>query len=241
MTPEQAREHLALAMDLPLPQAEQLYQEVARYVGYVKVGLSLFVEHGPTAVRAFTRQGAKVFLDLKLHDIPNTVQLAAMRAAELGVSLLTVHAQGGPAMVRAAVEGARLGAERAGVRAPRLLAITLLTSLSADEVLAIGGSESPEALVKRLADLAQSAGADGIVCSPHELLRLRRSLGEGVYLCAPGIRRVAARDDQARAATPSFALKAGADLLVVGRPIYAAPDPIESARAHFEEILSFSG
>src|SRR6266852_1077837 len=117
MTPEQAREHLALALDVPLPQAEQLYHEVARYIGYVKVGLSLFVEHGPAAVRAFTRQGAKVFLDLKLHDIPNTVQLAAMRAAELGVSLLTVHAQGGPAMVRAAVEGARLGAERAATPA----------------------------------------------------------------------------------------------------------------------------
>src|SRR5713226_2898010 len=94
MTPEQAREHLALALDMPLPQAEQLYQEVARYIGYVKVGLSLFVEHGPAAVRAFTRQGAKVFLDLKLHDIPNTVQLAAMRAAELGVCMLTVGPQG---------------------------------------------------------------------------------------------------------------------------------------------------
>jgi len=241
MTPEQAREHLAVALDLPLPQAEQLYQDVAPYVGYVKVGLSLFLEHGPAAVRAFTRRGAKVFLDLKLHDIPNTVQLAAMRAAELGPSLLTVHAQGGPAMVRAAIEGARLGAERAGIGAPRVLAVTVLTSLSADDVLAIGGSESPEALVERLAELAQAAGADGIVCSRQELPRLRLRLGDGIYLCATGIRRAAASDDQARAATPSFALRAGADLLVVGRPIYSAPDPRESAKAHFEEILSFSG
>src|SRR5260370_24645257 len=99
MTPGECRELLALALDLPLPQAEQLYQEVARYIGYVKVGLSLFVEHGPTAVRAFTRRGAKVFLDLNLHDIPNTVQLAAMRAAELGASVVTRTAHGGPAIV----------------------------------------------------------------------------------------------------------------------------------------------
>jgi len=238
MTPDAAREHLAVALDLPLPQAEALYQEVAPYIGYVKIGLSLFVEHGPGAVRAFTASGAKVFLDLKLHDIPNTVQLAAMRAAELGASLLTIHAQGGPAMVRAAVEGVRLGARKTGAVPPRVLAVTVLTSLSAADLFAMGTAEFPEALVQKLAESSYAAGADGVVCSPQELSLLRSRLGPRVFLCAPGIRRSAAMDDQARTASPSFAIKAGADLLVVGRPIYAAPNPREAARAHFEEILT---
>ena len=129
-TKHPARERIALAADLPLTEAQALYEKVAPYVGWAKVGLSLFVEHGPAAVEGFLRLGAKVFLDLKLHDIPNTVELAAARAAELGCGLLTVHASGGRAMLEAARSGVRAGAERKGLPVPRVLAVTVLTSLS---------------------------------------------------------------------------------------------------------------
>src|SRR6476620_9099483 len=125
-----AKNRIALAADLPLEEALALYPRAKEHVGWVKVGLSLFVEHGPRAVEAFRALGARVFLDLKLHDIPNTVELAAARAASLGVSLLTGHAQGGSAMLRAALAGAADGAAKAGVPPPRLLAVTILTSLS---------------------------------------------------------------------------------------------------------------
>lgn len=239
MNREEARARIALAADLPLPEAELLYEKVAPHVGVVKVGLSLFVEHGPAAVRAFTGRGAKVFLDLKLHDIPNTVQLAASRAGELGVAYLTVHAQGGGAMLKAAVDGARAGASKRGVAPPKILAVTVLTSHSEAEWAELGHQESTADAARRLAGYAERAGVDGLVCSPLEAQALRAALPRRLVLCTPGIRPAgAARGDQSRAATPADAVRAGADLLVVGRPIYAAADPLVAAQAVCDEVAA---
>ena len=237
MTADEARDRIALAADLPLTEAQALYAEVSQWVGYVKVGLSLFVEHGPEAVRAFTSRGARVFLDLKLHDIPNTVRLASERAGELGVSLLTVHAQGGADMLRAAVEGARAGAAKVGLTPPRILAVTVLTSMRDEDLAGLGTSFTTGELAQHLARLAEAAGVDGLVCSPREVQSLRASLPRRLFLCTPGIRPTGAQvGDQARAETPAFALRAGSDLLVVGRPIYAADDPVAAARAIYAEV-----
>jgi orotidine-5'-phosphate decarboxylase len=232
-----ARERLALAVDMSLEQGLALYEKVAPHIAYAKVGLSLFVEHGPAAVRAFQKLGARVFLDLKLHDIPNTVELAAARAGALGVSLLTVHAAGGEAMLRSAVRGSREGAWALGHAPPRVLAVTVLTSLSAEDVAAVGLTGSPEEAAQRLARLAMSVGVDGLVCSPREAEGLRRALGRSPFLCTPGIRPAGTeKGDQTRAETPAFAIQAGADLLVVGRPVHAAADPVEAARAIAAEV-----
>lgn len=237
--PDDARERIALAADLPLSQAQALYEQVAPWVGTVKVGLSLFVEHGPEAVRAFTRNGARVFLDLKLHDIPNTVQLAAARAAQLGVAFLTVHAQGGEAMLRAAAAGAAEGAAATGHTPPRILAVTVLTSLSDAELAALGYTQDASTLAAHLASLAQRSGIDGLVCSPREARRLRQAATSDLFLCTPGIRPAgAAAGDQARAETPAFAIAEGASLLVVGRPIHGAEDPVAAARALNAEVAS---
>jgi orotidine-5'-phosphate decarboxylase len=239
VTAEEARERLALAADLPLLEAEALYARVAPFVGTVKVGLSLYVEHGPAAVRAFTRRGARVFLDLKLHDIPNTVKLAARTAAELGVSFLTVHAQGGAEMLRAAVAGVREGAGSRGVTPPRILAVTVLTSLGDADLAQLDLPTPASEYAVRLARFAVGAGADGLVCSPLEAAALRASLPPDVFLCTPGIRPAGvAVGDQARTETPSFAVRSGSDLLVVGRAIYGATDPLEAARAVHAEIAS---
>ena len=235
----QARARLALAADVPLEEGLRLYEQVAPHVAYAKVGLSLFVEHGPAAVAAFQKLGARVFLDLKLHDIPNTVELAAARAGALGVALLTVHAAGGEAMLQAAVRGAREGARTQGHPVPRVLAVTVLTSFSAEDVSSVGLSGAPEEAALRLARLAVRAGVDGLVCSPREAEAFRGALGPTPFLCTPGIRPAgAARGDQTRAETPAFAVRAGADLLVVGRPVYAAAEPLAAARSIAEEVSS---
>jgi orotidine-5'-phosphate decarboxylase len=226
-------------MDVPLDEGTALYGRVKSHAGYAKVGLSLFVEHGPRAVQAFKALGAKVFLDLKLHDIPNTVELASARAASLGVSLLTIHAQGGAAMVRAAIAGAADGAAKAGVPAPRILAVTVLTSLSDADVAQLGHQGTAFEAAQRLADLAVGAGASGLVCSPREAATFRKRFGASLFLCTPGIRPASASaQDQARAETPRFAVQAGSDLLVIGRPITSAKDPVAAASAIVAEIAS---
>ncbi len=238
MTAEGAREKLALALDVPLPEGLALWEKVSAHVGWVKVGLSLFVEHGPAAIRPFTERGAKVFLDLKLHDIPNTVRLAAARAGELGVGLLTVHAQGGGEMMRAAVDGAAEGASRKGHAPPKILAVTVLTSLDAEVLWRVGYADGVAEVAGKLGRYAAESGVHGLVCSPREAGSLRKAEGtRGLFLCTPGIRPAgAATGDQARAETPAFAVKEGADLLVVGRPIHAASDPEAAARAVRDEV-----
>ncbi|MBS1148628.1 MAG: pyrF [Myxococcaceae bacterium] len=231
------KNRLALAADLPLPEALAIYAKVAPFVGVAKVGLSLFVEHGPAAVKAFVDQGARVFLDLKLHDIPNTVELAAARAGALGAAYLTVHASGGKAMLEAAVRGSAEGAAKAGKSAPVILAVTVLTSMDQAALAATGVEVSVEAQVGRLAALAALAGAGGLVCSVREVGAVRMIVGPSMVLCTPGIRLAgAAQDDQARVDTPEAAVRAGSNLLVIGRPIYEAADPAKAAEAILASI-----
>ena len=217
-------ERICAALDFPAwAAAEPFARRVAPAVGMLKVGLELFAAEGPSAVRAAAALGRPVFLDLKLHDIPNTVEGAARSAAASGASLLTVHATGGPAMVRAAVKGAegRL----------RVLAVTVLTSLDAGALAEIGLAGPPEAAVVRLARLAVGAGAGGLVCSPHEVRAVRAAVGPGPLLVVPGVRPPgAAKGDQARVATPAEAVAAGADVIVLGRPLRDAKDPAAAAR-----------
>jgi orotidine-5'-phosphate decarboxylase len=204
-------------------EAEPFARAVAPAVGMLKVGLEMFVAEGPPAVHAAAALGRPVFLDLKLHDIPNTVEGAARSAAASGASLLTVHAAGGPAMVRAAVKGA-------GGKV-RILAVTVLTSLDDATLAAVGLAGPAEAAVVRLARLAVGAGAGGIVCSPHEVRAVRAAVGPHPLLVVPGVRPAgAAKGDQARVATPEEAVAAGADVIVVGRPLRDGPDPVDAAR-----------
>jgi orotidine-5'-phosphate decarboxylase len=220
-----AADRICVALDFPAwREAEPFARAVAPAVGMLKVGLELFAAEGPAVVRAAAALGRPVFLDLKLHDIPNTVEGAARSAAASGASLLTVHASGGAAMVAAAVKGA--GGKL------RVLAVTVLTSLDAAALQAIGLEGPPEAAVVRLARLAVDAGAGGLVCSPHEVRAVRAAVGPGPLLVVPGVRPPgAARGDQARVATPAEAVTAGADVVVVGRPLRDAPDPMAAARA----------
>jgi orotidine-5'-phosphate decarboxylase len=234
-----AKDSIALAADLPLPEALALFDEIKAYVGVVKIGLSLFVEHGPGAVAAFTSRGARVFLDLKLHDIPNTVELAAKAAGGLGVAFLTVHAGGGEHMVRAAVEGVNAGAKAVGVGPPRVLAVTVLTSMDDSTLQSVGVEDPPPLQVERLAALAANAGAGGLVCSVREVSEVRRVVGPSLVLCTPGIRpKGSASHDQARVETPAAAIEAGANLLVVGRPITQAKDRVATAKAVHDEVAA---
>ncbi len=218
-------DRICAALDFPSwRRAEPFARAIAPAVGMLKVGLELFTAEGPPAVRAAAALGRPVFLDLKLHDIPATVEGAARSAALTGASLLTVHASGGTEMIRAAVRGA-------GDRI-RVLAVTVLTSLDAAALQAIGLAGPPDAAVVRLARLAVAAGAAGLVCSPHEVAQVRGAVGPGPLLVVPGVRPAGvAKGDQARVATPEDAVRAGADVIVVGRPLRDAPDPLAAARA----------
>jgi orotidine-5'-phosphate decarboxylase len=238
--PERGAERLIVALDVPSAEAAlRLADDLRGHVGAFKVGLELYSAQGPALVREMVRRGARVFLDLKLHDIPNTVRGAARELAGLGVSMITVHASGGRAMMQSALEGARSGA--GGGRPPMALGVTALTSLAEGDLANIGWRESSESVVLRLASLAQSAGLDGVVASPQEAAAIRRACGPRFAIVTPGIRPAeAARDDQARASTPESAILAGADYLVVGRPITQSPDPVAAARAIAQEIAAAS-
>ena len=198
-------------------------------VGWLKIGLEAFVAHGPAVVEEAAGY-ARVFLDLKLHDIPHTVARAAAAAARSGASMINVHASGGRAMLTAAREA--LPENR-----PLLVAVTLLTSLDPPALADLPMAGHPEGIVRRLAALARECGLDGVVCSPGEIASVRAACGEEFWTVVPGIRPAGAEaGDQKRLATPSQAIAAGADLLVVGRPITAAPDPDAALSAILEEI-----
>jgi orotidine-5'-phosphate decarboxylase len=226
-----AKERLIVALDVPtVEQATALVERLSGHVGMFKVGSQLFTEVGPEFVRYLVARGQKVFLDLKYHDIPNTVANAVSRAAHLGVSLMTLHALGGKAMLEAAAGALpAMGA--------RLLAITILTSHDEETLGEIGLDGSIEDAVRRFALLAREARVDGVVASPHEVKRIREACGPDFLVVTPGIRPVGAvKDDQARAATPAAALAAGADYLVVGRPIIEAGDPVAASRSIVAEM-----
>ena len=212
-----------VALDTPdVEAARALAAKLSGHVGGLKLGLEFFMAQGPAGVRAVAELGLPIFLDVKLHDIPNTVAGAARAAAALGATMLTVHASGGPAMVAAAVEAAPDVA---------VLAVTVLTSLDARTLAAVGQPDAGEQ-VPRLARLAVEAGARGIVCSPHEIAAVRSAVGPAPLIVVPGIRPAGSQhQDQARVATPEAAIAAGATHIVVGRPITAAGDPAAAAAA----------
>jgi orotidine-5'-phosphate decarboxylase len=227
--PSSAAARIVAALDTAdLSRAEALADALAPpRCGVLKVGLELFGAAGPEAVRRIGAR-APVFLDLKLHDIPNTVAGAVRALLPLRPTMLTLHAAGGEDMV----EAAREAAEAAGAARPILLAVTVLTSLDAGALAETGVPDPPEAQVLRLARLALDNGADGLVCSPREATAIRRTFGARPVLVVPGVRPVgSAAGDQARTATPAEAVAAGADWIVLGRPLTAAPDPAAAAAA----------
>jgi orotidine-5'-phosphate decarboxylase len=211
---------------------------LAGHTRWVKVGMTLFYAEGPPVVLALREAGFEVFLDLKLHDIPHQVRGAARAIASLGARMITVHAGGGADMMEAAVEGAREGADEAGVASPAVLAVTVLTSMDADALASVGVSDPPADQVAGLAALARTAGVAGVVCSPAEAGAMRALLGQQALVVTPGVRPAwSAAGDQARIDTPAAALRAGASHLVIGRPITGADDPV----AAFERIVDDIG
>ncbi|HTQ02644.1 MAG TPA: orotidine-5'-phosphate decarboxylase [Polyangiaceae bacterium] len=234
-----ARDRLAFPLDYPtLDEARRGAERVVASAGVLKVGLELFVREGPAAVRLGEELGAAVFLDLKLHDIPETVERAVASAVGLGVRYLTVHATGGPRMLEGAAK--RVAREGSDLR---LLAVTVLTSLDDADLRAVGCQDGTSAQALRLAKLAVSSGVSGLVCSAAEVRELRQALGPDVVLVTPGIRPADATksDDQKRVGTPSSAIRDGSSVLVVGRPIRDAPDPGQAARRILDEIAAASG
>lgn len=244
MSPErEPRDRVLVALDVEsLAGATALLDRLHGVTTGCKIGSQLFTAAGPAAVEAAHKRGHRVFLDLKFHDIPNTVAGAVREATRLGVFMLNVHASGGMAMLRAAAEAGRRAAADFAVSRPICLGVTVLTSLDrralGDEV---GVPASVEGHVLHLATLSREAGLDGSVASPQEIGLLRRTLGPRWVVVAPGIRPAAgapAADDQARKATPAAAIRAGADYLVIGRPITGAADPAAAAAAIVSEIAA---
>ncbi len=228
------RNPIIVALDVPDAEAAlNLARQLAPAVGAFKIGKELFVSAGPDVVRAIRDEGGTVFLDLKFHDIPNTVARAVAAAARLDVAMLTIHASGGRDMMVAAEAAAQ-----EMDNPPLVLGVTVLTSMDSNDLSEIGLAEDPAAQVERLAQLAAEAGLRGLVCSPREISTLRKVLPREVQLVTPGIRpKGSDADDQKRTLTPAEAITAGADWLVIGRPITAADDP----RAAATEILESLG
>ncbi|HWA30458.1 MAG TPA: orotidine-5'-phosphate decarboxylase [Rhizomicrobium sp.] len=221
------------ALDTPdLPRAIEIATAIRPHVGGLKVGLEFITALGPDAVKKIVALGAPVFADVKFHDIPNTVAGASKALAHLGASIFNVHASGGEAMMRAAKEAA------ASVNPKmKIIAVTVLTSLEDNDLDAVGQKKPARDQVLRLAELAKKSGLDGVVCSAHEIAPIRKALGPDFLLVVPGIRPAGADlADQKRVMTPAEAMRAGADILVVGRPITGAKSPGDAAKAIAEEL-----
>jgi len=235
-----AKEKLIVALDVEsADEARRLFHELREAAGMFKVGSQLFPAAGPEFVRELVAAGARVFLDLKFHDIPATVAAAARRAVQLGVRLFNVHASGGSEMMRRAADATAEEAARLGVERPRLIAVTVLTSMDAAALKETGvDAASVEAQVRLLAGLADASGLDGVVASPHEIAPVRETVKrEGFLVVTPGVSASgSAYDDQKRVMSPSAAVRAGADFIVVGRAILHASDPAAAARAVVEEM-----
>ncbi|MBI3515898.1 MAG: orotidine-5'-phosphate decarboxylase [Proteobacteria bacterium] len=229
---------LFCALDtVDLALARHLARQLGGLVDGVKLGLEFFTANGPAGVRAIQEQGLPIFLDLKFHDIPNTVAGGMSAAAALGVAIITVHASGGGAMLAAAIAAARQGAAASGVVPPKVVGITVLTSLGEDDLVTVGQHGPLPDQAQRLADLSLASGLDGIVCSAREAALLRKRLGPTALLVVPGLRPVwSEAQDQKRVVTPGDAVRLGADVLVVGRPITTARDPADAARRIVAEM-----
>jgi len=228
------QQRLFIALDtIDVKSAVDLTEQLNGWVGGVKLGKEFFTANGPEGVRAVAEKNVPIFLDLKFHDIPNTVAGAVRASLPLNPFLLDVHASGGPAMMQAAADAAAQAVDKR----PLMLAITILTSLSDDDLLDIGMTGNTEAQVLKLATLAKNCAMDGVVCSPKEIIPLRQNLGPDFKLVVPGIRPLwAAAGDQKRITTPKQAVDDGADYLVIGRPVTSADNPLNAVRRIIEEF-----
>jgi len=234
-----SRERLVLALDVDnFESAKKLVEKLNNYVGVFKIGSQLFTAEGNKVIKMINEKGGKVFLDLKFHDIPNTVARAAEVATKLGVYIFNVHTSGGYEMMKVTAEAAKKTSLALGINKPLILGVTLLTSIN-QEVLEkeIGVKGKLKEQVVRLARLAQSAGLDGVVASPQEIKEIRKACGEDFVILTPGIRPAnESKDDQKRVMTPGEAIKLGSDFLVVGRPIRNAFRPVGATKKILEEM-----
>jgi len=231
-------ERLIVALDVDSEErALNLVDELKAIVKIFKVGSELFTSAGPEIIEKILAQGSSIFLDLKFHDIPNTVAKAARAAARLGVSIFNVHALGGYEMMKTTMEAVNDEAKILRIDRPKVLAVTILTSMDEEKLKTIGIDEDVETQVLRLANLAKDAGLDGVIASPREIKLIRKNFGKDFVIITPGVRPAwASSDDQRRIAAPREAIRDGADHIVVGRPIIEAKDPTEAARRILEEI-----
>lgn len=232
------KDRIIVALDVPdRDQALELARRLKGHVGWVKVGMTLYYAEGPQIVRDLRALGFKVFVDLKLHDIPHQVEGACRTLTRIGADMFTVHASGGREMLSAAVAATRAAAEKFKAPKPSIVAVTVLTSLDDAALAEMGVTQSSAEQVATLATLARDAGCDGVVCSPQEAAAMRELLGADALVVTPGV-RPAGEDagDQARTATPAEAIEAGASHLVIGRPITGAADPAAAAAAIRKEI-----
>ena len=239
MSSIQPKDRIVIALDVETPaQALALVEQLRGLVGMFKIGKQLFTAAGPDIVRQVVGMGEKVFLDLKFHDIPNTVAAAGIEAARLGVSIFNVHALGGSAMMRATVDALNDAAERENFTKPLILAVTILTSHDQASLHEIGLERSIQEQVVRLANLAAASGINGVVASPQEITPLRQAIDNPNFvILTPGVRPAgAALNDQKRVMTPGEAVTTGADYLVIGRPITSAENPAAAAQKISEEI-----
>ncbi len=240
------RNPIIVALDVPKAnEALELAEELGPFVGAFKIGKQLFVSEGPDVVRKLKAKGAQIFLDLKFHDIPNTVAKAVQSAIDVGVDMLTVHTAGGSEMLVAAENASNEKAKILGIDSPLILGVTVLTSMDDANLEELGIQEGTQGQVLRLAKLAASSGLRGLVCSPQEIKPLREELGEEIQLITPGIRAVSnPADDQKRTMSPAEAIKLGASWLVIGRPITLAANPraaaIDILNSIDPELVSFS-
>ncbi len=242
ITREQAKEKLCLALDVDsLSKAEEMVRLLKDYVGIFKIGLQLFTKEGSKTVETIKNIGGNVFLDLKFHDIPNTVGNAARMATKMGVYMFNIHAAGGSEMMRAAVEAVKEESQKSSFPNPIILAVTVLTSinnaiLSKEMNINCGVKDQ----VLHFADLAQSSQVSGVVASPEEISAIRNKCGNDFIILTPGIRPIwsTAKDDQKRVTTPGEAIKLGADYIVIGRPILNARDPVEASNEILTEMVS---
>ena len=225
------RNPIIVALDVPKAnEALELAEELGPFVGAFKIGKQLFVSEGPDVVRKLKAKGAQIFLDLKFHDIPNTVAKAVQSAIDMGVDMLTVHTAGGSEMLVAAENASNEKAKILGIDSPLILGVTVLTSMDDANLEELGIQEGTQGQVVRLAKLAASSGLRGLVCSPQEIKLLREELGDEIQLITPGIRAVSnPADDQKRTMSPAEAIKIGASWLVIGRPITLAANPRAAA------------
>lgn len=222
------KEKIIVALDVnTIKELERLLDILSPHVRIFKVGMELFYSCGPKAIDIIKKYDREIFLDLKFHDIPNTVKNAAKAAARLGVFIFNVHASGGSDMMKAALEGASEESEKMGVDRPRILGVTVLTSMDKNALQKIGINKTPEEQVLNLARLAKESGLDGIVASPQETAKIRKETGKDFLIVTPGVRPEGTdKQDQKRTATPEQAIAAGADYIVIGRPITKAKDPL---------------